>query len=156
ARCGPDGVQPDGRTGRKRARSGVPAGDVLPRSGLQRTDFPLGPWRGSVFGFDVRRRVNPNAANDQCGECGGCAEYTYVGRLRFPNLGPPPAGSMFYSVLDGVCRSLCTPSRDNNGGCRPGYTCDIDTGLCLDAQCRSDAQCKLDVSEDGTDVVMNP
>ncbi|HEY8534997.1 MAG TPA: hypothetical protein VIL25_01055, partial [Vicinamibacterales bacterium] len=109
-------------------------------------------YSGSMCGDEC----NPNAANDQCGECGGCAEYTYVGRLRFPNLGPPPAGSMFYSVLDGVCRSLCTPSRDNNGGCRPGYTCDIDTGLCLDAQCRSDAQCKLDVSEDGTDVVMNP
>src|SRR5690606_31518038 len=51
-------------------------------------------------------------------------------------------------------RAQCTPSRDNNGGCRPGYSCDVDTGLCLDAQCTTDQHCKLEATD--TDISPNP
>ncbi len=104
---------------------------------------PVTLYPGSMCGNEC----DPNAMTDPCGECATCTDFGYIGRIRIPVLGPPPPGGMFLTLLDGVCRSNCTPNVATNGGCRSGYTCDIDGQVCLEA-CTTDADCNLGV-EDG-------
>ncbi|MGF1469578.1 MAG: hypothetical protein ACFCGT_25940 [Sandaracinaceae bacterium] len=95
---------------------------------------------------------NPDVANT-CGSCALCADYTVVGRLRFPNFEVQPGGAV--TALNGVCRQVCEANVDDNGGCRTGYTCDIESFLapaneegaevqfCVEA-CRNDGDCNVD------------
>jgi hypothetical protein len=84
---------------------------------------------------------DPEADTDPCGDCGSCS----AGWL------PPPGGRiprLQYSLAStdsgpaGVCRADCTPEPDGNGGCRDGYTCDPQLGVCVEA-CENDTQCRL-------------
>jgi hypothetical protein len=98
---------------------------------------------GSVYpGSMCGDECNPLAMTDTCGDCAACSEYTYLGNLRIPNLALSADGTSAV-VLDGVCRLSCEPDAASNGGCRDGYTCDVDTRVCVDA-CQNDNQCNLD------------
>ncbi|MCZ7685706.1 MAG: hypothetical protein M5U28_45765 [Sandaracinaceae bacterium] len=79
-----------------------------------------------------------------CGECGRC-DGIRLGRI-FLITGVDPAGNAL-----GVCRASCLPSRTDNGGCREGYTCDVNNGTCVEA-CESDMQCQFG-SGDGGQIV---
>ena len=105
-------------------------------------EIGLRPPLGNLFvGSMCGDECNPNAATDECGECADCSEFSYLGRLRVPEFAVGPDG-MALIAMDGVCRPLCTPDPAGNGGCRTGYTCDIDRGICVGA-CQTDAQCNI-------------
>lgn len=70
------------------------------------------------------------SGDDPCGECGTCSRYARVGQLLIPALGRAPSGLVV--LLEGLCRSDCVPDVASNGGCRPGYTCDVDERVCLE------------------------
>lgn len=72
-----------------------------------------------------------------CGADGGCAIINGVA-------GNPQSE---YPVVG--CRKTCEPSKTASGCDRAGYTCDIDSSLCVEA-CISDQECRIQVvDEDG-------
>lgn len=73
----------------------------------------------------------PQAAQG-CGACGVC---TF---------------EVFSNALATACREKCTPSATDNGCSRDGYTCSFNSGGCIDAECKIDAQCRA-YSEDSDD-----
>jgi hypothetical protein len=103
--------------------------------------YPITMYPDSMCG-DV---CDPASMTDQCGECATCTDFSYVGRVRLPALGLNAAMDQII-LLPGVCRSNCTPDADTNGGCRDGYTCDIDAQVCIEA-CTSNADCNVGVAD---------
>ncbi len=92
---------------------------------------------------------DPDAANT-CGSCASCSDHLLLGRLQVREIGGV-SGSPAY--LSGLCRANCTPSTTTNGGCRSGYTCDIEQRVCIPA-CTSNAECNLGLGSTG--LVSNP
>jgi hypothetical protein len=92
-------------------------------------------------------RCDAGRLNDECGTCARCIPEGMAGSERFPLY----FASSSYSG-EGVCRERCTPSPTSTGCSRPGYTCDPETGTCMES-CVDDRQCQIvyeDVDGDGT------
>ena len=94
--------------------------------------LPLFPGGYCAVGCDATR------LNDECGDCADCNGDALAGNVRLPLY----YTSMSYTLSDGVCRETCTPSMSGTGCSREGYTCDLETGTCMEA-CIDDTQCQI-------------
>jgi hypothetical protein len=121
---------------------------VLNRDGS--AGAPNLPITLSPEGGECSETCDMQAATDPCGDCSSCS-----GLAAGTITGIPYDVAADGTVL-GFCRPDCTPTATDNGGCREGYTCDLNSATCVEA-CISDMQCKFGLEDadgdGGVDIV---
>lgn len=76
-----------------------------------------------------------------CGPCAACSA-ELGGAHALGEIGVSVGSFIDLADGEGVCRGRCVFDAETGGGCPGGFTCDVDSNVCLE-RCVDDQQCRL-------------